>query len=83
MTGKIQTISFETPKNGAKRRFQYSKMTDFPNMSRINWPAIFKFHQDSIFLMAFSIAGTFFLKDDHCSVVRLIPAREDLIFMKR
>jgi len=28
---------------------------------------------DSIFLMAFSMAGTFFLKADHCSSVKLIP----------
>ena len=29
--------------------------------------------RDSIFLMAFSIAGIFFLKADHCSSVKLIP----------
>jgi len=29
--------------------------------------------RDSIFVMAFSIAGMFFLKADHCSSVRLIP----------
>lgn len=31
-------------------------------------------HMDSIFLIAFSIAGTLFLKDAHCSGVKLIPA---------
>ena len=31
--------------------------------------------RDSNFLMAFSIAGTFLLKADHCSSVKLIPKR--------
>lgn len=29
--------------------------------------------RDSIFLTAFSMAGMFFLKVDHCSSVKLIP----------
>lgn len=31
---------------------------------------------DCIFLIAFSMAGTFFLKTDHCSSVKLIPEKQ-------
>jgi len=36
-----------------------------------------RYQLDSIFLMAFSMAGTFFLKVDHCSSVKLIPETQN------